>query len=119
MSATAAYFIAIAVAGFIIVRLIRSAYLDWRMKRSWEQQGKQQVFDNQLSQYNLYYKSLDSGGRRRFLQRVGAFMESKDFQYIEIEAEEIMPLLISAAAIQLTFGLTSFLLDYFRTIYIL
>jgi Mlc titration factor MtfA (ptsG expression regulator) len=45
-------------------------------------------------------------------------MEEKDFQYVEIEQEDIMPVLISGAAIQLTFGLERFLLDHFKTIYV-
>ena len=76
-------------------------------------------FDNILSQYNPYYKSMNDTGRDRFLRRVLLFMEFKDFEYIDIEEEERMPLLISAAAVQLTFGLENFLLDYFKTIYVL
>jgi Mlc titration factor MtfA (ptsG expression regulator) len=80
--------------------------------RHWE-------FDSILSQYNPYYKSLDDTVRDRFLRRVLNFMEAKDFEYIDIEQEERMPLLISAAAVQLTFGLENYHLDYFKTIYIL
>jgi len=76
-------------------------------------------FDSILSQYNPYYKSLDDTVRDRFLRRVLNFMEDKEFEYIDIEKEERMPLLISAAAVQLTFGLENYLLDYFKTIYIL
>ena len=46
-------------------------------------------------------------------------MGSKDFKYIDIQPEEMMPLLISGAAVQLTFGLNNYLLDYFKTIYVL
>ena len=96
-----------------VIRWIRSAkvtriYDD----RHWD-------FDTILSQYNPYYKSLDDTVRDRFLRRVLHFMEDKDFEYIDIEQEERMPLLISAAAVQLTFGLENYLLDYFKTIYIL
>jgi len=76
-------------------------------------------FDRILSQYNPYYKSLDDTVRDRFLRRVLNFMEDKEFEYIDLEKEERMPLLISAAAVQLTFGLEHYLLDYFKTIYIL
>ncbi|HVU57127.1 MAG TPA: zinc-dependent peptidase [Puia sp.] len=96
-----------------VIRWIRAAkvtriYDD----RHWE-------FDGILSQYNPYYKSLDDTVRDRFLRRVLNFMEAKDFEYIDIEQEERMPLLISAAAVQLTFGLENYQLDYFKTIYIL
>jgi Mlc titration factor MtfA (ptsG expression regulator) len=96
-----------------VIRWIRAAkvtriYDD----RHWE-------FDGILSQYNPYYKSLDDTVRDRFLRRVLNFMEAKEFEYIDIEQEERMPLLISAAAVQLTFGLENYQLDYFSTIYIL
>lgn len=48
----------------------------------------------------------------------GKIMEYKNFAYIDVQAEESMPLLISAAAIQLTYGLENFRLDYFNNIYI-
>lgn len=76
-------------------------------------------FDVLLARYNPYYRSLSDNGRDRFLHRVLLFMEAKKFEYIDIEPEESMPLLVSAAAVQLTFGLEHFRLDYFRTIHIL
>ncbi|HXB09326.1 MAG TPA: zinc-dependent peptidase [Puia sp.] len=76
-------------------------------------------FDGLLARYNPYYRSLSNIGRERFLHRVLLFMEAKKFEYIDIEPEESMPLLVSAAAVQLTFGLGHFRMDYFRTIHIL
>lgn len=113
---------------FIIV-LVVVPLLAWFLTRTGKRIHRQkvtnfyekehQVFDNQLSQYNPYYKSLDMPGKDRFLLRVSDFMESKDFQYIDVQQEEIMPLLISSAAIQLTFGLDNYLMDHFSTIYLL
>jgi len=76
-------------------------------------------FESLLCQYNPYFKSLDKAGRERFLRRVLLFMELKKFEYIDLESQECMPLLVSAAAVQLTFGLEHFLLDFFHTIYII
>ncbi len=76
-------------------------------------------YDKWLDGYNTYYKSLDIQLRKRFLLRVMEFMESKKFEYVDVQADEKMPLLISAAAIQLTFGLDKYLLDFFDTIYVL
>jgi MtfA peptidase len=114
---------------FFIIIILVATLLAWlitwfvgrahRRKVSQFYEKRHQVFDNQLSQYNPYYKSLDRPGRDRFLRRVSEFMEDKDFQYIDVQREEIMPLLISSAAIQLTFGLDSYLLDHFTTIYLL
>jgi MtfA peptidase len=76
-------------------------------------------YDNWLSAYNSYYKSLSSALRRLFLERVAEFMETKKFDYIDITADEKMPLLISAASVQITFGLNKYLLDFFDTIHVL
>jgi len=68
-------------------------------------QSRLDYYDRILSRYNPYFKSLLPDGRRRFIQRVLDFIESKEFEYIDIEAEASMPVLVSAAAIQLTYGL--------------
>ncbi|MDO6429155.1 zinc-dependent peptidase [Flavitalea sp. BT771] len=115
-----ALIIGLVIAVFLIARLSRYILKEVRAlkviriydDRHWD-------FDHILSQYNPYYKSLDDTVRDRFLRRVLHFMEDKEFEYIDLEKEERMPLLISAAAVQLTFGLEHYLLDYFKTIYIL
>lgn len=81
--------------------------------------ARHQDFDQLLSRYNPYYRSLNEEGRDRFLRRVLLFIEGKNFEYIDIQRDERMPLLVSAAAVQLTFGLDHFQLDYFKTIYII
>lgn len=82
-------------------------------------EAKHEDFDGLLCRYNPYYRSLNRAGRDRFLRRVLLFMEVKKFEYIDVEPDESMPLLISAAAVQLTFGLEHYRLDYFRVIHIL
>lgn len=59
--------------------------------------------------------SLNKAGKRRFLTRVQHFIEVKTFKYIDVEPDERMPLLIGAAAVQLTYELDHYLLDYFGT----
>jgi MtfA peptidase len=81
--------------------------------------NRQVDFDLLLDHYNPYYRSLSSAGRDRFLKRVLQFIESKTFEYVDIQRDESMPLLIGAAAVQLTFGLDRFQLDYFKTIYVI
>jgi MtfA peptidase len=76
-------------------------------------------YDTLLSRFNPYYASLNKTGKGRFLARVQHFIEVKTFDYIDIEPDESMPLLVGAAAVQLTFGLEQYLLDYFKTIHIL
>ena len=101
----------------IFARHIRSQFL--MKKRVKDYESKEVVFDNILHHYNPYYRSLSIEDRTRFMNRVIHFMGSKDFKYIDIQPEEMMPLLISGAAVQLTFGLSNYLLDYFKTIYVL
>ena len=76
-------------------------------------------YDALLSRFNPYFASLSKTGKDRFLQRVLHFIEIKTFDYIDIEPDESIPLLVAAAAVQLTFGLENYLLDYFGTIHIL
>lgn len=112
------FFFMIAVA--VVVLLIRY----WRLKaiakemsRIFEQ--KKASYHKILDEYNPYYKSLGASGQERFIRRTIFFMQSKHFQYVGIDVEEKMPVLISATAIQLTFGLKHYLLDYFKTIYVM
>ncbi|MDF2189396.1 zinc-dependent peptidase [Paraflavitalea sp. CAU 1676] len=72
-----------------------------------------------LLQYLPYYRNLAADQQTRFLQRTVVFMTSKQFEYVEIAPEERMPLLISATAVQLTFGLEHYLMEHFEKIYVL
>ncbi|MBS1659695.1 MAG: zinc-dependent peptidase [Bacteroidetes bacterium] len=106
--------------GLVIARVTPHVWVWVKKKkiiRVYEERHKD--FESLICRYNPYFKSLSKAGRERFLRRVLLFMELKKFEYIDIEPEESMPLLVSAAAVQLTFGLEHFLLDYFKTIYIL
>lgn len=72
-----------------------------------------------LQQYLPYYRNLPLPMQERFLKRTVVFMTTKEFVYVETAREERMPLLISATAIQLTFGLEQYLMDHFEKIYVL
>ena len=107
-------------AGAAVVRL--SVQLQrWSRKNRRERmyQAKSGDYDAILNQYNPYYRSLGKAGKGRFLTRVLHFMAVREFDYIDLEPEESMPLLVAGVAVQLTFGLDSYLLDYFKTIHIL
>ncbi len=101
----------------IVIRKILSFIARKKMGKMLE--SKEVVFDSMLQHYSPYYKSLSVGDRERFMNRVIEFIEVKEFNYIDIEKEDIMPLLISAAAVQLTFGLQHYKMDYFENIYVL
>jgi len=71
-----------------------------------------------ISKSIYYYNELPDPGRLRFLKRVHYFKSSKTFHYVDLEKKPEMPVLISAAAVQLTFGLRNYLLPFFKNIYI-
>lgn len=77
---------------------------------------KQLYFDNWLQRFNPYYASLSPDLKQRFLTRVIQFIQSKEFRFHSIEPDEKATILISGAAVQLTFGLKNFLMDYYSVI---
>jgi Mlc titration factor MtfA (ptsG expression regulator) len=105
---------------FIVNRLLEA----WRRRRAIKD-GLAELDDHfgehdvLLQQFNGYYKGLPLPLRRKFMERVVWFMNSKQFECVDLEFEERMPWLISAAAVQISFGLDKFLLDFFDTIFIL
>ncbi|HEV2480530.1 MAG TPA: zinc-dependent peptidase [Puia sp.] len=72
-----------------------------------------------VSRHFRYYNRLGLEDQRKFLFRTFQFEHSKNFHYIEVEQTAEMPILVSAAAVQLTFGLEKFKLNYFDDIFIL
>ncbi|MBI5856554.1 MAG: zinc-dependent peptidase [Sphingobacteriales bacterium] len=76
-------------------------------------------YEQWLNKYNPYYASLQVDLKKRFLKRVMAFKESKEFRFHFMQPEEFIPVLISGAAVQLTFGLRHFLIEYFPVINII
>ncbi|MEP7280239.1 MAG: zinc-dependent peptidase [Bacteroidota bacterium] len=100
-------------------------FINW-IRRRWLRNSRYrnarahfEQYNEWLAEYNAYYKSLPPVMRQRFLERVAWFMAAKTFNCINPIAEEKMPLLISAASIQITFGLEKYQLDFFDTIYIM
>jgi MtfA peptidase len=76
-------------------------------------------FDQYLQRHNRFYRQLSTACKKRFMQRTVEFMRSKEFKYYELDRDEKIALLVSAAAIQISFGLENYLLDYFPTIHVL
>ena len=58
-----------------------------------------------------YYNRLSLEDQRKFLFRTYVFRKAKRFHYIEVTESAEMPILISAVAVELTFGLDKFLLN--------
>lgn len=64
-----------------------------------------------------YYANLNAGNREKFLTRLFYFTQHKKFvPRQEAEVTDEVRVLISACAIQLTFGLENYLIEYFDTI---
>lgn len=76
------------------------------------------VFTQWLNEYNPYFRSLSNELKTRFLFRTAAFIQSRRFVFHSIKEEEYIPVLVSGAAVQLTFGLKNYLMDFYSTIHI-
>ncbi|HXB92305.1 MAG TPA: zinc-dependent peptidase [Puia sp.] len=81
--------------------------------------ARETFYHSVISRYLKYYNRLNLEEQRKFLFRTYLFQHSRNFHYIEVEEAAEMPILVSAAAVQLTFGLDKFKLNYFDDIFIL
>ena len=109
--------IVVVIGGFAFAKYLRDKYLAQRVKEMYD--NKHTAYDVILQQYIPYYRNLDAVQKDRFLKRALIFKATKHFEFIEMQEEEHMSLLISAAAVQLTFGLQHFLMDHFHKIYVM
>jgi Mlc titration factor MtfA (ptsG expression regulator) len=71
-----------------------------------------------LTQRFPYYNILTQPQKMIFLERLQKFMTDKTFKIHGEKGYKEMPVLISAAAIQLTFGLKKYLLPHFEFIHV-
>src|SRR5215467_2724171 len=81
--------------------------------------AKETFYHSVVSKYFKYYNRLSLEEQRKFLFRTHLFKKSRRFHYIEVKESPEMPVLISAVAVQLTFGLEKYMLNYFNDIFIL
>lgn len=66
-----------------------------------------------------YFNDLPAEQKMRFVKRVHQFKSTKKFHYIGLESLDDTAVLVSASAVQVTFGLKNYLLSHFKDIYIL
>lgn len=71
-----------------------------------------------ISQYISYFIRLPDAGKKRFLERTIHFKGIKNFTYIGMKEVKEVPILISAAAVQITYGLEKYELPFFKNIYV-
>jgi len=67
----------------------------------------------------VYFTELTSLEKERFLERTYHFRLSKNFHYTELEADDEIEILISACAVQITFGLRKYKMPFFEDIYVM
>jgi hypothetical protein len=65
-----------------------------------------------------YFKQLGFAERTRFLNRLKKFMKSKIFKIHDKSGFKEMPILLSATAIQISFGLDEYMLPYYQYFHI-
>ena len=66
-----------------------------------------------------YFGRLSDANKQRFLKRVYNFRKGKSFHFQGLNASEEVEILISAAAVQVSFGLRNYRLPFFKEVYIL
>lgn len=108
----------------LAVVVLHSPVSNWIDKLYTKQQYKhflsqETFYHSVIAKYFKYYNRLNNDDQRKFLFRTYLFKKSKRFHYIEIQENAEMPILVSAVAIQLTFGLEKYQLNYFKDIYLL
>ena len=72
-----------------------------------------------IGRYISYFHLLSVAEKGLFVKRTWNFRHSKSFHFINMREQADIPILVSAAAIQMTFGLTRYKLPYFRNIYVM
>lgn len=68
--------------------------------------------------YNSYYKQLNEENQTLFIDRLKEFIRLKDFYIMSADGFKEMPILVSAAAIQISLGLREYTFPYFSRIII-
>jgi len=72
-----------------------------------------------ISRVLPYFNQLNESNKQKFLKRVYNFRKSKSFHFHGLDPQEDIMILVSAASIQLSFGLKNYLLPFFKEVYIL
>lgn len=72
-----------------------------------------------ISRVLPYFRKLNDANKQRFLKRVYNFKKGKVFHFHGLLPSEEVEILVSAAAVQVSFGLRNYHLPFFRAVYIL
>ena len=78
-----------------------------------------EIIQNELEQSFIYFKTLEPGLKKRFVERVYVFVKQKRFVGRQnLQITDAIRIIISACAVQVTFGLDTFTLDTFEYVVI-
>src|SRR5688500_16898401 len=66
-----------------------------------------------------YFNELPPELKHKFINRVHNYIGQKQFHYIGLEPKEEIPVLTASSAVQVTFGLKSYMMQHFKNVYIL
>jgi len=72
-----------------------------------------------ISRVMPYFGKLNDSNKQRFLKRVYNFRNAKSFHFHGLDHSEEIAILVSAASVQVSFGLKYYGLSFFKDIYIL
>jgi Mlc titration factor MtfA (ptsG expression regulator) len=72
-----------------------------------------------IGAYIPYFNRLTEEEKRRFIKRAWHFRQSKTFHFSGLTEQEEIAVLISAASVQLTFGLKGYRLEFFKDIHVM
>lgn len=109
-----------------ILKKLNSLFLHEKSRAEAKQPGEATMDESTYERYSYiigsvftYYNDLSPELKHRFVERVANFRAQKTFHFIGLQEKEDYEILVSASAIQVTFGLSNYLLSYFKDIYIL
>src|SRR3990170_351980 len=92
-------------------------FLSGRLKKEFLEH--ETYYRNLISTHLRFFHCLDASQQDKLLFRTYLFNRSRKFHYVGVQPSREMPVLISAVAAQLTLGLETFRMNYFRNIYVL
>ncbi|HEU5164444.1 MAG TPA: zinc-dependent peptidase [Chitinophagaceae bacterium] len=72
-----------------------------------------------ISRVLPYFNQLNASNKQKFLKRVYNFKKSKSFHFHGLDQQEAIMILVSAASVQVSFGLKNYMLPFFNDIHIL
>ena len=76
-------------------------------------------YQDVISKQFVYFTELTTLEKERFLERVYHFRKSKKFHYTGLDTNPEIEILISACAVQITFGLRKYRMPFFTDIFVM